>query len=273
TARRKQGLRRLEPALRRQAAWRENGAWARRTLEIFGVQVEVRIDPDFAPLAAELELHQPGRKIVFLPTHQSILDHPVMNAVLQSPPLLEAMGWDAPVPCTMLARARLFEPAQLRIGPWRPSLIGLSPEEADRLLEEVDGHVVMQRTPDISSPTREFARRLAEGPGVVYGAGTTSAFELQCLPMQHGLFAQLPADVILIPVALRGIHALWPKCPRGNLHISPGRVEVVVCPPMLGESTLLPRKRALRTQLEPATLFQAVHVAALFDPEPSSSPR
>ena len=42
---------------------------------------------------------------------------------------------------------------------------------------------------------------------------------------------------------------------------------VLVCPPMLGETTLLPRKRALRTQLEPATLFQAVHIARLFNPE------
>jgi hypothetical protein len=38
---------------------------------------------------------------------------------------------------------------------------------------------------------------------------------------------------------------------------------------MLGETTLLPRKRALRTQLEPATLFQAAHIARLFNPEPS----
>lgn len=107
------------------------------------------------------------------------------------------------------------------------------------------------------------------GPGVAYGAGTTSAYALQCLPMQHGLFSQLPPDVIIVPLAFRGIHALWPKCPAGNLHIDPGKVEVIVCPPMLGETTLLPRKRALRTQLEPATLFQAVHIANLFNPEPS----
>ena len=87
--------------------------------------------------------------------------------------------------------------------------------------------------------------------------------------MQHALFAYLPPDVIIVPLAFRGLHSLWPKCPRGNLDIGSGRVEVVVCPPMLGETTLLPHKRALRTQLEPATLFQAVHIARLFNPEPA----
>ena len=37
-------------------------------------------------------------------------------------------------------------------------------------------------------------------------------------------------------------------------------------PPVPGETTLLPRRRALRTQLEPATLFQAIHIATLLDP-------
>jgi len=268
---RKQGLRDLEPAARLRQAWQQTGEWARRTLEIFDVQVEVRIDPLFASVAADLELHRPDRKILFLPTHQSIFDHPVMNWVLQSPALMDAMGWQEPVPCAMLARARLTEPTMLRIGPWQFSLIGLTPEEVDRILVDVDGHVIMQRTRDTGNPTQRFAKLLEERPGVVYGAGTAAAFELQCLPMQHGLFAQLPPDIILIPVAFRGIHSVWPKCPKGNLHINPGRVEVVVCPPMLGETTLLPRKRSLRTQLEPATLFQAVHIASLFDPEPGEN--
>jgi len=268
TGRHKQSLRRLEGAERLREAWRLTGKWARHTLDIFDVQVDVTVDPLFAPVADGLDLRRSNRKILFLPTHQSIFDHPVMNYVLQSPELMAAMGWKEPVPCTMLARARLFEPTAVRIGPWRFYLIGLSPEETDRLLVEVDGHVLMQRTRDTGNPTRQFARFLEERPGVVYGAGTTSAHELQCLPMQHGLFAQLPPDVIIIPLALRGIHGIWPKCPAGNLHINPGRVEVVVCPPMPGETTLLPRKRALRTQLEPATLFQAVHIATLFNPEP-----
>ena len=70
-----------------------------------------------------------------------------------------------------------------------------------------------------------------------------------------------------MPIALRGIHSLWPKCPKGNVRVGPGTVEAIISPPMLGETTLLPRKRALRTQLEPATLFQAVHIATLLDPQ------
>ena len=100
----------------------------------------------------------------------------------------------------------------------------------------------------------------------MYGGGTTSAFDLQVLPMQHALFAHLPQDVVFVPVAFRGIHSLWPKCPRGNVNLRPGHVEVYVSPPVPGETTLLPRRRALRTQLEPATLFQAIHIATLLDP-------
>jgi len=172
------------------------------------------------------------------------------------------------MPCTQLARARLMEPASFKIGKRRFSLIGVDAAQADRLLEEVDGYVILEHSQDTGNPTQRFAKLLEKRPGVVYGAGTTAAFALQCLPMQHGLFAQLPQDLVIIPLAFRGIHALWPKCPKGNLDLSPGLVEVMVSPPMLGETTLLPRKRALRTQLEPATLFQAVHIATLLNPEP-----
>ena len=269
--RRKKQLHRagLNEKERLEAAWQNNTEWGLKSLETFGVQVKVLIDPLFAPIAAELELHQGDQKIIFFPTHQSMLDHPVMYCVLQSPELMAAMGWEKPVPCTQLARARLMGPTCVNIAGKPRSLIGVDPELADRLLEEVDGYVVMTQAQDAGNPARRFAQLLEKRPGVVYGAGTTSAFELQCLPMQHVLFAHLPPDVIIIPMAFRGVHSLWPKCPRGNLHLSPGLVEVVVSPPMLGETTLLPRKRALRTQLEPATLFQAVHITTLLNPEPA----
>lgn len=269
-ARCKKQLRRagLEEKARLEVAWRNNTEWGIRTLEVFGIQVRVVVDPLFAEVARELELHKGHHKIIFFPTHQSLLDHPVMYRVLSSPEMMAAMGWEKPVPCTQLARARLMEPAAFRLGPWKYSLIGVDPQEADRLLEEVDGYVILEHSQDTGNPTQRFARLLEKRPGVVYGAGTTAAFELQCLPMQHALFAQLPQDIVIIPMAFRGIHSLWPKCPKGNLNINPGLVEAVISPPMLGETTLLPRKRALRTQLEPATLFQAVHITALFNPEP-----
>jgi hypothetical protein len=268
TGRQKQALRRadISPEQRLERAWALTGDWAARTLETFDVEVRLKIDPLFATAAAALELDRPGRRIVVFPTHQSLMDHPVMAHVLQHPDFVRAMGWEKPRPFTQLARAHLLEPARVRLGPLSFSLIGIDPDEVDRLFEEVDGMVIMERSKDTGNPTRRFAQLLDQRPGVVYGAGTTAAFELQCLPLQHALFGQLPEDTVFLPVALRGIHSLWPKCPRGNLDIGPGIVEAVLSPPMPGETTLLPRKRALRTQLEPATFFQAVQIADLLDP-------
>ena len=270
TGRQKMSLlaKQLPEAERLKAASAQSGEWGRKSLDIFDIELTISADPLFAATARDLDLANKQAKILFLPTHRSLFDHPVMSSLLHDPRFLELMGWREPAAPVMLARARLTEPATLRLGGRSFSLIGFTTEEVDTMMEAVDGHVIMTRSADARSPTRRFAKLLAERPGVVYGEGTTAAFEHQCLPMQHALFAYLPPDVIIVPLALRGIHSLWPKCPRGNLDIGSGRVEVVVCPPMLGETTLLPRKRALRTQLEPATLFQAVHIARLFNPEP-----
>ncbi len=257
----------ITPSKKFQDAWATSLQWGRKTLELFEIEVDVVVDPEFQAYNETLQLGRQKRKIVFFPTHQSVLDHPVMYAVMQSPQFLQAMGWDKPQPCALLARAGLTSPATLfRVGSKEISLLGISADTADRLLESVHGYVILRRTGDTGNPTRDFAKLLNERPGVIYGAGTTSAFELQCLPIQHALFAQLPQDTLIVPMTFRGIHGLWPKCPAGNLNISPGRVEVRICPPMLGETTLLPRKRSLRTQLEPATLFQAVHIANLLNP-------
>ena len=249
------------------AASAASGEWGRKSLDIFGIEVAISADPFFAATAQALDLANRQGKVLFLPTHRSLFDHPVMSSLLHDARFLELLGWSEPPAPVILARARLTEPATVRIGGHSFSLIGFSTEEVDKMLAEVDGHVIMTRTADTGSPTRRFAKLLEERPGVVYGEGTTASYEHQCLPMQHALYAHLPPDVIIIPLVFRGIHSLWPKCPRGNLDIGSGQVEVIVCPPMLGETTLLPRKRALRTQLEPATLFQAAHIARLFNPE------
>lgn len=260
----------VEEKERLRRAWEQNREWAHESLDIFGIEVDIRIDPLFAPIAEDLALGAGKHKILFLPTHQSVFDHPVMNYVLNDENFMRALGWEEPTPCTILARSQLTAMGSLTVFGRTFTPIGFTPEEVDRMMEEADGHVVMSRSADTGSPTRRFAKLLDERPGVVYPAGTTSSYALQCLPMQHGLFAHLPPDLVLIPLAFRGIHSLWPKCPKGNLHICPGRVEVVVGPPILGQTTLLPRKRALRTQLEPATLFQAVHIADLYNPAPST---
>lgn len=260
----------VEEKERLRCAWEQNRDWAHESLDIFGIEVDIRIDPLFAPIAEDLALGSGKHKILFLPTHQSVFDHPVMNYVLNDAHFMRAIGWKEPTPCTILARSQLTAMGSLTVFGRTFTPIGFTPEEVDRMMEEADGHVVMSRSADTGSPTRRFAKLLDERPGVVYPAGTTSSYALQCLPMQHGLFAHLPPDLVLIPLAFRGIHSLWPKCPKGNLHIRPGRVEVVVGPPVLGQTTLLPRKRALRTQLEPATLFQAVHIADLYNPASST---
>ncbi len=256
--------------VRIEKAWKCMLDMGSRVLDLFGIELEVTVDPLFEEMARELRLGEPGaRKVAFLPTHLSLLDHPVMYGVLQSPQLCRAMGWEGPRPCTILSRERLLDATAFRIGGREFSLIGITPDRIDTLSEEVDGYVILRRSKDTGNPTQRFAEFLEQRPGVVYGAGTVAAYALQILPMQHALFAYLPQDTVIVPLAFRGIHQVWPKCPRGNLDINPGRVEVVVSPPMLGETTLLPRKRALRTQLEPATLFQAVHIATLLNPEPA----
>jgi hypothetical protein len=257
---------RLDEPERIERSWRNNLEWADETLKNFGIEVRVRIDPGFAAVAQELDLGSGKRKILFLPTHQSVLDHPVMYQALSSPELLDAMGWSEPVPCTIFARAGMAT-AGVRVGSWSITMFGVSAPVFDRLLEEVDGYVIADRTGDTKNAIQRFARILTRRPGVIYPALTTAAFATQSPPLQHALFAILPQDVVIIPIAIRGSHSLWPKCPRGNLRIHPGLVEVVVAPPMLGETILLPRRRSLRIQLEAAAVFQAVHITHLLNPQ------
>ncbi len=217
-------------------------------------------------LARVLKLHEGRYKVLFFPTHQSVFDHPVMYKVLQSRVLLDALGWDESRPCTILSRSGLTEYVTLRLGSWSTTLFGVNAAEFDRLLEEVDGYVVLPRAGDTNNATQRFAGLLEERPGIIYAAGTTAAFDIQSIPLQHGLFSKIPPDVVLIPMAFRGIHSIWPKCPRRNMRINPGLVEVVVAPPMMGETTLFPRRRSLRPQIEPAALFQAVQLVHLLSP-------
>ena len=256
------------------AAWQSMIDMSKKVLDLFEIEVDVVVDPQFVEIARDLDIGKPGsRKVVFLPTHLSLLDHPVMYYVLASPQMRVAMDWDDSRACTILSRARLLDATAVKIAGREFSLIGLDPDRIDTLSEEVDGYVILRRSEDTGSPTQRFSQLLKQRPGVVYGAGTVAAYPLQILPMQHALFAYLPQDIVIVPIAFRGIHEVWPKCPKGNLNINPGRVEVIVSPPMLGETTLLPRKRALRTQLEPATLFQAVHISTLLNPEPARDSR
>ena len=257
----------FDETIRLKKAWKQYHELAYRSLEIFNISVEITIDPLFESIARGLDLGSGKHKILFLPTHQSLFDHFVLPYVLNDVKLVQAMGWNHPEPCTILARSTLTDIGRKKILGRTFNPIGFSPEEVDKIMEEVHGHVVMSRASDTQNPTKRFLGLLEKRPGVIFPSGTTSAYSLQCLPMQHGLFSLLRSDLVLIPLAFRGIHSLWPKCPKGNKDINSGSVEVVVSPPMLGASTLLPPKRALRTQIEPATLFQAIQIADLYDPQ------
>jgi len=261
----------LEDRRRQELAWQACLEWGRATLRVFGIQVRIQIDPEFSAVARELALGSGKRKVLFLPTHQSLLDHAVMYDVLQCAEVLAAMGWEQPMPCVILARTGLAR-AGIRIGTWDITQFGISADTFDRLMEEVDGYVMLERSGATGHTTPRIARALEERPGIVYPMATTAAFDNQCFPLQHAMFAHLPQDVVMIPVAFRGIHSLWPKCPKGNIRINPGVVEVVISPPMLGETTLLPRRRSLRVQAEAAALFQAFHIATLLNPDDRDAP-
>lgn len=256
----------LSESDRLHGAWEAAQTWGTRSIEALGVDVDVTIDPQFEATARALKLGEdPSIKTLFLPTHQALLDHPVMYHVLQRPEVAEAMRWEAPHPCVILARTGLAKHG-VRIGSWSFTMFGMSSDKFDALQESVDGYVMLDRGASASHTTSALASALEDRPGIIYPMGTTAAFGLQNFPLQSALFSYLPPDIVIIPVAFRGIHSIWPKSPKGNLNIRPGKVEAYFSPPMLGETTLLPRRRSLRVQSEAAALFQAVHIASLYDP-------
>jgi hypothetical protein len=238
-------------------------------MNAFGIRLEVTIAPMFRTLVREMDLSGGGQKILFLPSHQSMLEHFVVFSVFNDPVFLDAMGWDRSRPVVQLARTGLAKSTSVKIGSREISIFGMSPDKFDRMFETVDGFITRDSV-DISSHTiPRILKEMEHRPGLIYPMGTTASFDVQLFPLQHALFAKLPQDVVMIPIAFRGSHALWPKCPARNLNINPGVIEAVILPPMPGETTLLPRRRSLRIQLEAANLLQAVHISNLLNPEPS----
>ncbi len=251
-------------------AWAYWIDYANDALETLGIHVDVTVDPSFERVARHLDLGPDGVPILFSPTHRNLLDHLVFYHVLQHPALLSAMGWEHSRPCSILSKTGLIP--GIRLGGRSVNMFGMSTETFDRYQKEVDGYVMLDRTGLGRHTTREMTTAMRSRPGVIYAMGTTSAFGLQSLPLQHGMFALIPQDAIIVPFAYRGIYALWPRCPMGNTDLSPGKVEVYVSPPIVGETTLLPRRRSLRVQAEAAALLQAVHITTLFDSGSGGTP-
>ncbi len=257
----------LEPEQRYEMAWQAWLAWSRATMNCFDIRLKVTVDPLFAPIARDLDLASRPQKILFLPAHQGMLEHFVVFSVFNAPEFLEAMGWDRSVPFVQFARTGLARSTAVKIGPREISIFGMSPERFDQLFVDVDGYVTRGALDFTSHTIPRFLEAMAKRPGLIYPMGTTASFDVQLFPLQHALFAKLPQDIAIIPMVFRGSHSLWPRCPKGNLNINPGVIEAVILPPMLGETTLLPKRRSLRIQLEAANLFQAVHIATLLNPE------
>ena len=252
---------------RYEKAWALWGAWSEATKQCLDIDVKVTIDPMFAPLAKDLDLGNGKHKILFLPTHQSLVEHLISFPVWQSPQLLEAIGWDKPVPFVILARRGLSKSTSFKLGSREMTVFGMTPDEYDRLFEELDGNVTRESLDGAGHSTPRMLEAMFERPGLIYPMGTTASFDIQLFPLQYALFAKLPQDVVIIPVAFRGTHSLWRRCPKGNVNINPGTVEAVICPPMLGETTLMPKRGSLRIQAEAAALFQAMHITTLLNPE------
>ena len=257
----------LEEADRHAVAWQNWIDYANDSLDTLGIEVDVEVDPEFGRIARHLDLGEGGVPILFSPTHRNLLDHLVFYHVLQHPELLSAMGWERSRPCSILSKTGLIP--GIRLGGRSINMFGLSGETFDRYQKEVDGYVMLDRSGPGRHTTRDMTAAMETRPGVIYAMGTTSAFDLQSLPLQHGMFALIPPNAVIVPLAYRGIYGLWPRCPMGNINLSPGKVEVYVSPPIVGETTLLPRRRSLRVQAEAAALLQAIHIGALFDPEGS----
>ena len=259
----------LSPSQRHERAWEVWLDWSRDTMKAFGIRLEVTVAPMFRTLVREMDLAAGGQRILFLPSHQSMLEHFVVFSVFNDPAFLDAMGWDRSRPVVQLARTGLAKSTSVKIGSREISIFGMSPDRFDRMFETVDGFITRDSV-DISSHTiPRILQEMERRPGVIYPMGTTASFDVQLFPLQHALFAKLPQDVVMVPIVFRGSHALWPKCPARNLNINPGVIEAVILPPMPGETTLLPRRRSLRIQLEAANLLQAVHISNLLNPEPS----
>ena len=257
----------LTPPQRYQKAWDAWLEWSQATMNSFDIRLKVTVDPLFAPLAKELDLGSGKRRVLFLPAHQGMLEHFVVFSVFQSKEFLEAIGWEKPIPFVQLARTGLAHSTAVKIGPWEMSIFGVSPDTFDSMFEDVDGYITRESIETSAHIIPRILDAMEERPGLIYPMGTTAAFREQVFPLQHALFAKLPQDVVIVPVVFRGSHALWPRCPKGNMKINPGVVEAVILPPMPGETTLLPKRGSLRVQSEVAALFQAVHISHLLNPE------
>ena len=107
----------LPEAERLKAASAQSSEWGRKSLDIFDTELTISADPLFAATARDLDLANKQEKVLFLPTHRSLFDHPVMSSLLHDPRFLELMGWrEPPTPVNLAPRSthRTRNPAHWR---------------------------------------------------------------------------------------------------------------------------------------------------------------
>ena len=95
-------------------------------------------------------------------------------------------------------------------------MFGLSGETFDRYQKEVDGYVMLDRSGPGRHTTRDMTAAMETRPGVIYAMGTTSAFDLQSLPLQHGMFALIPPNAVIVSAGLPGIYGSGRGVPWGT---------------------------------------------------------
>lgn len=251
-------------------AWEINTEWGKKFLESFQIKTTCQFHPEFEKTLKLLGADPNGKRTLFLPTHQSILDHPAMYSVFLSETIVKTMGWERPTPCTLVSRQGLSKIGDLTFGPFTYRILGMHSQQYDHIAEEIDKHIIIDSNSN-KSIAKSIQNALDKGPVAIYPKGTTATFSTHCFPLQYNLFANIPYDTILIPMAFRGVHSLWPKCPKGNLNICQGKIEIFFGKPLYAENIFFPRQSKLRKQFDIATFFQAIQITDLLNPQPSSA--
>ena len=78
----------LNETARHALAWQNWTDYANDALDTLGIEVDVKVDPEFGRIAKHLNFGEGGVPILFSPTHRNLLDHLVFYHVLQHPELL-----------------------------------------------------------------------------------------------------------------------------------------------------------------------------------------
>ncbi|RUM89619.1 MAG: 1-acyl-sn-glycerol-3-phosphate acyltransferase [Thermodesulfatator sp.] len=176
--------------------------WCRLVLLISGVRLEVKGG----------EHLEPGKRYVFFANHQSQMDIPVLEEALRA------------FEIRFLAKRSLFKIPFFGWGIWA---IGYIPVEREDPREGVKSLLAC-------------VERIREGFSVVVFPEGTRSPDGRLLPFKTaGFLLPIRSRVPAVPVALRGTRKILP---RGSLYLHPGKVEVLVGPPLPTEG-LGPRDR------------------------------